>query len=89
MITGSMKIRIRLLREDAVLPAYAHGPPEGGGLDLRAVEPVRLEPDAPHIVPTPLSVELAPDLRLVGRGREPYEIHAGDRGTGGFGSWGR
>jgi dUTP pyrophosphatase len=55
-----MKIRIRRLREDAVLPAYAHGPAEDAGLDLRAVERVMLEPGKPHLVPTGLSIELPP-----------------------------
>jgi dUTP pyrophosphatase len=53
-----MKIRIRRLRDDAVLPRYAHGPEEDAGLDLRAVEYVRLEPGTPHLVPTGLSIEL-------------------------------
>jgi dUTP pyrophosphatase len=55
-----VKIRIRRLREDAVLPAYAHGPQEDAGLDLRAVERVVLEPGAPQLVPTGLSIELPP-----------------------------
>jgi len=43
-----------------VLPAYAHGPAEDAGLDLRSVERVVLEPGAPHLVPTGLSIELPP-----------------------------
>jgi dUTP pyrophosphatase len=43
-----------------VLPAYAHGPQEDAGLDLRAVERVVLEPGAPQLVPTGLSIELPP-----------------------------
>jgi dUTP pyrophosphatase len=109
-----MRIRIRRLREDAVLPEYAHGPEEDAGLDLRAVERVTLEPGAPHLVPTGLSIELPagyeaqirprsglalkhaitlpnspatidPGYRgeirviLLNLGREPYEIHPGDR----------
>jgi dUTP pyrophosphatase len=109
-----MKIRIRRLREDAVLPVYAHGPEEDAGLDLRAVERAVLEPGAPHLVATGLSIELPPgyeaqirprsglaakhaitlpnspatidpgyrgEIRviLLNLGREPYEIHPGDR----------
>jgi dUTP pyrophosphatase len=109
-----VKIRIRRLREDAVLPAYAHGPQEDAGLDLRAVEGAVLEPGTPRLVATGLSIELPPgyeaqirprsglaakhaitlpnspatidpgyrgEIRviLLNLGREPYEIHPGDR----------
>jgi dUTP pyrophosphatase len=109
-----MKIRIRRLRADAVLPVYAHGPEEDAGLDLRAVEHAVLEPGAPHLVATGLCIELPPgyeaqirprsglaarhaitlpnspatidpgyrgEIRviLLNLGREPYEIHPGDR----------
>src|SRR5580700_5825000 len=55
-----MRIRIRRLRQDAALPEYAHGPAEDAGLDLRAVEGVTLEPGAPQLVPTGLTIELPP-----------------------------
>ncbi|MGA2579593.1 MAG: dUTP diphosphatase [Bryobacteraceae bacterium] len=55
-----VKIRIRRLRDDAVLPAYAHGAQEDAGMDLRAVERVVLEPGAPRLVETGLSIELPP-----------------------------
>ncbi|HTQ56385.1 MAG TPA: dUTP diphosphatase [Bryobacteraceae bacterium] len=55
-----MKIRIRRLREDAVLPAYAHGPQEDAGLDLRSVEGALLEPGEPRMVATGLAIELPP-----------------------------
>ena len=55
-----MRIRIRRLRQDAALPAYAHGPEEDAGLDLRAIERVTLEPGSPHLVATGLSIELPP-----------------------------
>jgi len=48
------------LRDDAVLPAYAHGPQEDAGLDLRAVEHVTLQPGTPQLVATGLSIELPP-----------------------------
>jgi dUTP pyrophosphatase len=109
-----MRIRIRRLREDAVLPVYAHGAQEDAGLDLRAVEGAVLEPGTPRLVATGLSIELPPgyeaqirprsglaakhaitlpnspatidpgyrgEIRviLLNLGREPYEIHPGDR----------
>jgi dUTP pyrophosphatase len=55
-----MRIRIRRIRDDAVLPAYAHGPQEDAGLDLCAVERAVLEPGTPRLVATGLAVELPP-----------------------------
>ena len=43
-----------------MLPAYAHGPEEDAGLDLRAVEGAVLEPGKPHLVATGLSIEVPP-----------------------------
>jgi dUTP pyrophosphatase len=59
MIT-KMKIRIRKIHADAVLPAYAHGPAEDAGMDLCAVEDATLEPRIPRAVPTGLTIELPP-----------------------------
>src|SRR5437588_5918934 len=55
-----MKVRIKRLRADAYLPAYAHGSSEDAGLDLRSVESVTLEPGVPQAVPTGLAIELPP-----------------------------
>ncbi|MEP7364342.1 MAG: dUTP diphosphatase [Acidobacteriota bacterium] len=55
-----MKIRIERVHPDAQLPTYAHGPQEDAGMDLRAVEEVRLEPNVPGLVPTGLRVEVPP-----------------------------
>jgi len=55
-----MKIRVNRLRPDVELPAYAHGPDEDAGMDLRAVEEVQLEPNVPVLVPTGLAIELPP-----------------------------
>ena len=55
-----MKIKIRKLRDDALLPQYAHGPAEDAGMDLRAVEAAVLQPGVPQLVPTGLCVELPP-----------------------------
>jgi dUTP pyrophosphatase len=55
-----MTIRIRRLHPEAHLPAYAHGPREDAGMDLRAVEPVVLHPGEPRLVPTGIAMEIPP-----------------------------
>lgn len=55
-----MKVRIKKLHPDAHLPAYAHGPVEDAGMDLRAVEQVLLQPGIAQGVPTGLAIELPP-----------------------------
>jgi dUTP pyrophosphatase len=53
-----MKVRIKKLSPVAWLPEYAHGPEEDAGMDLRALESVRLEPGVAVAVPTGLAIEL-------------------------------
>ncbi len=53
-----MKIRIKKLHSDAVLPSYAHGSEEDAGVDLRSVERVVLSPGEAQGVPTGLAIEL-------------------------------
>ena len=53
-----MRIRLKKLHADALLPHYAHGPKEDAGMDLRAVERVVLIPGAAQGVPTGLAIEL-------------------------------
>lgn len=53
-----MKLRIRKLHADAVIPRYAHGPEEDAGMDLCAVEDAILDPHVPAAVPTGLAIEL-------------------------------
>ena len=55
-----MKIRIKKLHPDAVLPVYAHGPNEDAGLDLHAVERVEVQPGIAQPVPTGLAIQLPP-----------------------------
>src|SRR5512142_937943 len=57
-----MQIRIQRIHPAAVLPRYTHGPGEDAGMDLCAVEDVTLEPGAPRLVPTGLTVEVPPGL---------------------------
>jgi dUTP pyrophosphatase len=108
------RLKIRKLRDDAVIPRYAHGPEEDAGMDLHAVESVTLAPGETKLVPTGLTIELPPgfeaqirprsglalkhsitlpnspatidpgyrgELRVIlqNLGREPFEIHPGDR----------
>jgi dUTP pyrophosphatase len=53
-----MKILIKKLHPEAHPPAYAHGPLEDAGLDLRAVERVVLEPGVAQAVATGIAIEL-------------------------------
>ncbi|MBI1787296.1 MAG: dUTP diphosphatase [Acidobacteria bacterium] len=55
-----MQIRIRKVHPEAELPAYAHGPDEDAGMDLRALEEVTLHPGIAHGVATGLAIELPP-----------------------------
>lgn len=55
-----MTIRLKKLHPDAHPPAYAHGPSEDAGLDLRAVERVTLSPGVAQAVPTGIAIELSP-----------------------------
>jgi dUTP pyrophosphatase len=53
-----MKIRLKKLSPDALLPEYAHGPDEDAGMDLRAIDAVVLQPGIPQAVPTGIAIEL-------------------------------
>jgi dUTP pyrophosphatase len=55
-----MKIRVKKLHADAVLPHYAHGPEEDAGMDLRSVERVVLSPGIAQGVSTGIAIELPP-----------------------------
>ena len=51
-----MKLRVRRLSPDAIIPAYAH--PGDTGLDLHACENVALDPGVACLVSTGVSIEL-------------------------------
>ena len=51
-----MKLRVRRLSPDAIIPAYAH--PGDAGLDLHACEDVALDPGVACLVPTGVAIEL-------------------------------
>src|SRR5271157_1870357 len=55
-----MKIRIKKLHPDAILPNYAHGAAEDAGQDLRALERIVLRPGKAEAVPTGIAIELPP-----------------------------
>lgn len=55
-----MKVTIKKLHPDAILPEYAHGPEEDAGLDLRSIERIVLSPGKSHGVATGLAIALPP-----------------------------
>ena len=55
-----MKILIKRLSAEAVLPQYAHGPLEDAGMDICSTAKVTLEPNVPALVPSGLSIEVPP-----------------------------
>ncbi len=55
-----MRVRIQRLEASAYLPAYAHGPDEDAGMDLRALEDALLEPGVARTVRTGIAIELPP-----------------------------
>src|SRR5271156_6060274 len=64
-----MKIRIKKLHPDAILPGYAHGSDEDAGQDLRAVERIVLSPGISQGVPTGIAIELPPGFEAQVRPR--------------------
>jgi dUTP pyrophosphatase len=55
-----MKVRIKKLHADAILPSYAHGPDEDAAMDLCALERAVLMPGLAQAVPTVIAIELPP-----------------------------
>jgi dUTP pyrophosphatase len=55
-----LKLRIRRIHPDAVIPRYAHGPEEDAGMDLHAVAEIAIPPGDTALVPTGLTIELPP-----------------------------
>ena len=53
-----MRILVKKLHVDAVLPHYAHGPAEDAGMDLRAVERIVVSPGVAQGVATGIAIEL-------------------------------
>jgi dUTP pyrophosphatase len=55
-----MRVKIKRLRPEAILPAYAHGPLEDAGMDLRSAEEAVLRPGVPALISTGIAIELPP-----------------------------
>ncbi len=53
-----MIIKIRRIHAEAHLPAYAHGPYEDAGMDIRCIEGAILEPGVPKALATGLALEI-------------------------------
>jgi len=53
-----MKIRIKKVHPEAILPAYAYNSSEDAGLDLCAVESVTLPPGGAKAIATGLAIEI-------------------------------
>jgi len=70
-----MRVKIKRLHPEAALPAYAHGPAEDAGMDLRALEEVVLPPGVPCAVPTGLAIELPPGFEAQIRPRSGLALH--------------
>jgi len=74
---SDVKIRIRRLRDDALIPRYAHGPEEDAGMDLHAVEAVVIAPGERKLVPTGLAIELPPGYEAQLRPRSGHAFRYG------------
>ena len=72
-----IKIRIRRLRDDALVPRYAHGPQEDAGMDLHAVESVMIAPGERKLVSTGLAIELPPGYEAQLRPRSGHALKYG------------
>ena len=71
-----MRVKIKKLHDDAHLPAYAHGPEEDAGLDIRSVESATLKPGIPYAVSTGLSLEIPSGYEVQIRPRSGLGVEA-------------
>jgi dUTP pyrophosphatase len=72
-----LRLRIRKLRADAIVPRYAHGPEEDAGMDLHAVETATLGPGETKLIPTGLAIELPPGFEAQIRPRSGLALKYG------------
>ena len=70
-----MRVRIQRLDPEAFLPAYAHGPGEDAGMDLRALEEATLEPGFASAVRTGIAIELSPGFEAQVRPRSGLALN--------------
>jgi len=69
-----MRIRIKRLRPEALLPDYVHGSAEDAGMDLFAAEDAVLAPGCPAAVPTGLAIEVPPGFEAQVRPRSSLAL---------------
>jgi dUTP pyrophosphatase len=67
-------IKFKKLREDAVIPQYAHGPEADAGMDLVAIEGGMLRQNTPTLIRTGLSVEIPPGFEGQVRSRSGLSL---------------
>jgi dUTP pyrophosphatase len=72
-----MKIRLKKLHADAILPSYAHGAEEDAGMDLRAIERTVLTAGGAYGVGTGLAIELPPGYEAQVRPRSGMALKHG------------
>ena len=72
-----MRIAIRRIHPQAILPSYAHGPAEDAGMDLHAVDRVTLEPGVPVLIPSGLAIEVPPGYEAQVRPRSGLALRYG------------
>jgi dUTP pyrophosphatase len=72
-----LKLRIRKLHPDAIVPRYAHGPEEDAGMDLHAVEAATLWPGETRLIPTGLAIEMPPGFEAQIRPRSGLALKHG------------
>lgn len=72
-----MKIKIKKLHPDAVIPQYAHGPDEDAGMDLVSVENVIVDSVTRVAVATGISIELPPGYEAQIRPRSGLALKHG------------
>lgn len=72
-----LRIRIKKLHEDALVPRYAHGPEEDAGMDLHSVESMILGPGETKLVATGLAIELPPGYEAQIRPRSGLALKYG------------
>jgi dUTP pyrophosphatase len=75
MIAKSMRVKIQRLDPGAFLPAYAHGPDEDAGMDLRALEDATLAPGVARTVRTGIAIELEPGCEAQVRPRSGLALN--------------
>lgn len=72
-----LKVKIKKLSPDAVLPRYAHGPDCDAGMDLHALDETTIQPGQRRLIRTGISVELIPGIEAQIRSRSGLALKHG------------